>query len=147
MNERTFHQETIRGLIRHTINRTHLDLEQRGQIAVGNIVDWTNLRTFDQEINNLFRSPIYSRRERIAINNLIIEVQRRINHFTAAIPDVAAFEESIREGTRAYSRYIKQNTLYHQIQIILEDFFNPLKNNFVGEYLKHSKQIFKSILE
>ena len=55
MNERTFHQETIRGLIRHTINRTHLDLEQRGLIAVGNIVDWTNLRTFDQEINNLIK--------------------------------------------------------------------------------------------
>ena len=103
MNERTFHQETIRGLIRHTINRTHLDLEQRGLIAVGRIVNWTNLRTFDQEINNLYRSPIYSRRERIAINNLLIEVQRRINHLTPVIPDIAAFEESIKEGIRVYS--------------------------------------------
>lgn len=136
MNERTFHQETIRGLIRHTINRTHLDLEQRGLIAVGRIVNWTNLRTFDQEINNLYRSPIYSRRERIAINNLLIEVQRRINHFTTVIPDIAAFEESVKEGIRVYSRHIKQN-----------HFAPPNPDNFRGLYQSIEEQFRWGIFE
>ena len=73
MNVRTFHRETIRGLIRNTVNRTHLDFERRGLLAVGIVVDWNNLRTVHQEINNLFASRIGSNREQIAVNNLIVE--------------------------------------------------------------------------
>ena len=136
MNERTFHQETIRGLIRHTINRTHLDLEQRGLIAFGNIVDWTNLRTFNQEINNLFASHIHTNRERTIINNLLVEIRGRIQHFTPVLPDIAAFEEAVVNRIRVYSRYIKQNHLAP-----------PDPNNFGGLYQSLQEQFQWGILE
>src|SRR5579871_4929566 len=102
MNEQTFHLETVRGLIRHTINRMHLDLEQRGLTALGTIVDWTNLRTFNNEVNSLFRSAVRSNRERIAVNNLIIEARRRTPHFAAVIANLAEYERIIADGIKAY---------------------------------------------
>src|ERR1043165_9398543 len=109
MNVRTFHRETIRGLIRNTVNKTHLDFERRGLIAVGTVIDWTNLRTLNQEINLLFASRIGSNREQTAINNLIVEVRLRIAHLLPVIVDQNSYENTIVRGITVYSRYIKDN--------------------------------------
>src|ERR1700744_838381 len=134
MTERTFHLETIRGLIRHTTNRTHLDLEQRGLTAIGTIVDWTNLRTFNNEINSLFRSAVRSHREQIAVNNLIVETRRRTAHFATAIANLAEYEEAIADGIKAYSRYIKENH------------YRPARN-FRGFFQSIEEQFYFGILE
>ena len=109
MNVRTFHQETIRGLLRNTVNRTHLDFEQRELIPLGTVVDWTDLRTFNQEINNLFASCIDSDREQAVIGNLIIEVRLRINHLLPIIANPQEYERALATGVKVYSRYIKNN--------------------------------------
>ena len=85
MNEREFHQQTIRGLIQTTVNRTHLDLERRGLIPVGTPIDWTNIRVLIQGIEILFTQQIQSEGERIAIRNLAIEIRTKLDHFTAVI--------------------------------------------------------------
>ena len=70
-----------------SLNRTHLDFECRGLLAVGTVVDWNNLRTVHQEINNLFASRIGSNREQIAVNNLIVEFRVRAAHLLPLITD------------------------------------------------------------
>ena len=109
MNVRTFHRETIRGLIRNTVNRTHLDFERRGLLAIGTVIDWNNLRTLHQEINHLFASRRGSGREQVAVNNLIIEIRTRVNHLLPLITDQNGYEDSIARGIKVYSRYIKEN--------------------------------------
>src|SRR3954452_18357739 len=90
MNEQQFHQQIIRGLIQTTVNGTHLDLERRALIAFGRTVNWTNIRSFIQGIDILFSQEINTRRERIAVSNLLIEVRGRITH---TIPGIANLEE------------------------------------------------------
>ena len=109
MNEQQFHQQTIRGLIQTTINRTHLDLERRGLIAFGTVIDWTNIRTLVQGIDILFRQPLASRRERVAVDNLIIEVRGRILHTIPGIANLEEFEGALKAGIKAYSRHIRRN--------------------------------------
>ena len=107
MNVRTFHRETIRGLIRNTVNRTHLDFERRGLIAVGTVIDWTNIRTLNQEINLLFASRIGSNREQTAVNNLIIEFRLRIAHLLPIIVDQNSYEDSIARELKFISDILK----------------------------------------
>src|SRR5436190_18154901 len=107
MNHKTFHQNTIRGLLRHTINRTHLDLERRGLINLGIVIDWNNLRTLNQEIDRLFNHPAQSTRERTTVGNIIIEVRLKVAHFAQALPNYGNFEQALSNGIKVYSRYIK----------------------------------------
>ena len=130
MNVRTFHRETIRGLIRNTVNRTHLDFERRGLLAVGTVVDWNNLRTVHQEINNLFASRIGSNREQIAVNNLIVEFRVRAAHLLPLITDQDDYENSIARGIRVYSRYIKENQVTQTTLNNNRGFFQSLEDQF-----------------
>ena len=130
MNVRTFHRETIRGLIRNTVNRTHLDFERRGLIAVGTVIDWNNLRTLNQEINSLFASRIGSNREQTAVNNLIIEFWLRIAHLLPIIADQNSYEDSIARGIKVYSRYIKDNQVTRATTNNNQGFFQSLEDQF-----------------
>src|SRR5215212_8272861 len=107
MNTKNLHLQTIRDLIQTTVNRTHLDLERRQLIAEGLIVDWTSINSLIHEINFLYEREIRSRRERQTIDNLIIEVRLRATQTYPGLPDHRAFETSLAEGIRAYSRHIK----------------------------------------
>src|SRR5436305_8411821 len=100
MNVRTFHRDTIKGLIRNTVNRTHLDFERRGLLIVGNVINWNNLRTLHQEINNLFASRIGSNREQTEVNNLIIEFRTRAAHLLPIITDQNGYEDSLAKGIK-----------------------------------------------
>ena len=114
MNEREYHQHTILGLIRTTVNLTHLDLERRGLLNLRIAVNWTNLRTFKQAIDTLFASQIDSQRERIALQNILIETRQRTQHIGTAVNQpnyLDSFESSLQEGITAYSRHIKNNHL------------------------------------
>src|SRR5947209_6782803 len=130
MNVRTFHRETIRGLIRNTVNRTHLDFERRGLIAVGTVIDWNNLRTLNQEINSLFASCIGSNREQTAVNKLIIEFRLRIAHLLPIIVDQNSYENSIARGIKVYSRYIKDNQVTRATTNNNQGFFQSLEDQF-----------------
>ena len=74
MNIQRFYQQTIRGLIQTTVNRTHLNLERRELISIGITVDWNNIRSLVQGIDILFRHEINTRRERLSIENLVVDV-------------------------------------------------------------------------
>src|SRR5581483_4217744 len=130
MNVRTFHRETIRGLIRNTVNRTHLDFERRGLIAVGTVIDWTNLRTLNQEINFLFASRIGSNREQTVINNLIVEIRIRITHLQPVIANQNSYEATIERGIKVYSRYIKDNQVTRTDTTNNLGFFQSLEDQF-----------------
>src|SRR5437016_13812822 len=100
MNVRTFHRDTIRGLIQNTVNRTHLDLERRGLLEVRTVINWNNLRTLHLEINNLFASRIGSNREQTVVNNLIIEFWTRATHLLPLIADQNSYEDSFTRGIK-----------------------------------------------
>src|SRR5215211_9383224 len=118
MNEQQFHQQTISGLIQTTVNTTHLDLERRGLITLGTTVDWTNIRTLVQGIDILFRQRINTRRERIAVSNLIIEVRGRITSTIPGIANLEEFEEALNRGIKAYFRHIKENHIAPPAQFL-----------------------------
>src|SRR3954447_6462071 len=109
MNEQQFHQQIIRGLIQTTVNGTHLDLERRALIPFGRTVNWTNIRSFIQGIDILFNQEVNTRRERIAVSNLLIEVRGRITHTIPGIANLEEFETALSYGIKAYSRHIKRN--------------------------------------
>jgi len=96
MNTEQFHQQTILGLLQTTVNRTHLDLERRQLINLGSVVNWTNLRTLTNEINSLFTREIDSRRERVAFDNIIVEIRLRAASTYEGLADTAAFEANLR---------------------------------------------------
>ena len=86
-----------------TVNRTHLDLERRQLINLGSVVNWTNLRTLMNEINFLFTREIDSQRERVAFDNIIVEIRLRATSTYEGLADTAAFEANLRQGIVAYS--------------------------------------------
>src|ERR1044072_4112419 len=111
MTVKEFHLQTIKGLVRTTVNSTHLDLERRQLIPLGSAINWTGLRGFDNEINTLFNSEASSRRERQAVNNIIVEVRVRATTTYQELSDQRAFKRSLTHGIKVYSRYIKNTTL------------------------------------
>ena len=111
MNTEQFHQQTILGLLQTTVNRTHLDLERRQLINLGSVVNWTNLRTLTNEINSLFTREIDSRRERVAFDNIIVEIRLRATSTYEGLADTAAFEANLRQGIVAYSQHIRRENL------------------------------------
>ena len=111
MNVQRFHQQTIRGLIQTTVNRTHLDLERRELISIGTTVDWNNIRSLVQGIDILFKHKINTQRERLSIENLVVDIRTRITHTIFGIANLEEFEEALARGIAAYSRYIKRNNL------------------------------------
>ena len=111
MTVKEYHLQTIKGLVRTTVNTTHLDLERRQLIPLGSAINWTGLRGFDNEINTLFNSEASSRRERQAVDNIIVEVRLRAATTYLGLPDQRAFERSLTHGIKIYSRYIK-NTAF-----------------------------------
>src|ERR1051326_3605346 len=100
VNVRTFHRDTIKGLIRNTINRTHLDFERRGLLIIGTVINWNNLRTLHQEINRLFNSQIGSNREQIVVNNLITEIWTRAAHLLPLVANRNSYEDSLTRGIK-----------------------------------------------
>jgi hypothetical protein len=138
MNNRTFHRNTIRGLLRHTINRTHLDLERRGLVNLGIVIDWNNLRTLNQEIDRLFNHPVQSTRERTTVGNIIIEVRLRVAHFTQALPNYGDFEQALFNGIKVYSRYIKANP-----QITGQPIYQSLEDQFHWGILENYQRGFQ----
>src|ERR1044071_1437460 len=102
-----FHLQTIKGLVRTTVNSMHLDLERRQLIPLGSAINWTGLREFDNEINTLFNSKASSRRERQAVDNIIVEVRIRAAATYLGLSDQRAFERSLTHRIKVYSRYIK----------------------------------------
>ena len=129
MNGQRFHRDTIRGLIQTTINRTHLDLERRGLIRPGTIVDWTNIRILNQGIDLLYNQEENSRRERAALNALIIEIRTRITNTIPGISNLAEFEEALKRGIQTYSQYIKTRNLTQTQNP--QGFFQTLKDQFL----------------
>ena len=129
MNTEQFHQQTILGLIQTTVNVTHLDLERRQLIGIGSVVDWTNIRSLTNEINSLFTREIGSRRERVAFDNIIVEIRLRANSTYEGIADTAAFEANLRRGIVTYSQHIRGQSLippenFAGFQQTLENQFN-----------------------
>ncbi len=110
MNTEQFHQQTILGLLQTTVNRTHLDLERRQLINLGSVVNWTNLRTLTNEINSLFTREIGSRRERVAFDNILVEIRLRATSTYEGLADTAAFEANLRRGIVAYSNISEEKT-------------------------------------
>ena len=106
MNTEQFHQQTILGLIQTTVNLTHLDLERRQLIDIGSVVDWTNIRSLTNEINSLFARELGSRRERVAFDNIIVEIRLRANSTYGGLADTVAFEANLRRGIVTYSQHI-----------------------------------------
>ena len=98
----------IRGLIQTTVNRTHLNLERRRIIEEGSVVDWTDIRSLIWEIDFLFSQEINSRREKLTIENLIVEIRIRANHIYLGLANTREFETSITAGISAYSRFIRR---------------------------------------
>ncbi|HVI21202.1 MAG TPA: hypothetical protein VM660_04035 [Bacillus sp. (in: firmicutes)] len=111
MNTKELHQQTIKGLIQTTVNRTHLDLERRGLIAEGTTVDWNQIRSLDREINLLFTHGVTSRREAQTIRNLIVEVRTRAITTYQGIPNTEDFEVALAKGIQVYSRHIRNNNI------------------------------------
>lgn len=114
MNSKEFHRQTIQGLIQQTVNRTFTDLVRRRLIEVNledQLVNWTDLRTLVNEINWLFERGINSRRERQAIENLIVEIHTRAPSIYTILTNANAFDEALSKGIKAYSQYIRQNNL------------------------------------
>jgi len=114
MNSKEFHQQTILGLIQNTVNTTFTDLTRRRLTEVNleeQLVDWTNLRTLINEINWLFERGFNTRRERLTIENLITEIHVRAPLIYTTLTDTNAFDNSLSEGIKAYSQYIKRNNL------------------------------------
>jgi len=89
----------------------HLDLERRELISIGTTVDWNNIRSLVQGIDILFRHEINTRREKLSIENLVVDVRTRITHTISGIANLEEFEEALARGIAAYSRYIKRNNL------------------------------------
>ena len=106
MNTEQFHQQMILGLLQTTVNRTHLNLERRQLINLGSVVNWTNLRTLTNEINSLFTREIDSQRERVAFDNIIVEIRLRAASTYKGLADTAAFEANLRREIVAYSQHI-----------------------------------------
>jgi hypothetical protein len=141
MNTKELHQQTIRGLIQTTVNRTHLDLERRGLIEEGTTVDWNQLRSLNREIDLLFTHGISTRRETQTIRNLIVEVQARATATYQGIPDTAEFEAALAKGIRAYSQYIKRKNL--QTQTDFAGFKQTLEEQFNWGVLELHKRDFQ----
>src|SRR4051794_30064341 len=134
MNTKELHQQTIKGLIQTTVNRTHLDLERRGLIAEGTTVDWNQIRSLDREINLLFTHGMTSRREAQSIRNLIVEVRTRAITTYQGIPNTEDFEVALAKGIQVYSRHIRDNNI------------RP-PNNFAGFQQTLEEQFHWGILE
>src|SRR6266487_2571826 len=159
MNVQRFHQQTIRGLIQTTVNRTHLNLERRELISIGTTVDWNNIRSLVQGIDILFRHEINTRRERLSIENLVVDVRTRITHTISGIANLEEFEEALARGIAAYSQYIKRNnlsqpanrgfcqTLEEQFHLgLLENSQRDLQiTNRVSRYLEYKQHIIQII--
>ena len=113
MNTKELHQQTIRGLIQTTVNRTLVDLERRGLIqdvsTERRIIDWTNPLSLTKEIDLLYTHGITSRRENTTIQNLITDIRTRATATYTGLYHIHEFEASLAEGIRAYSRHIKNN--------------------------------------
>ena len=129
MNTEQFHQQTILGLLQTTVNLTHLDLERRQLIEIGSVVDWTNIRSLTNEINSLFKRELDSRRERVAFDNIIVEIRLRANPTYGGLADTAAFETNLRRGIVTYSQHIRRQDLtppenFAGFQQTLENQFN-----------------------
>ena len=111
MNSKEVHQQTIKGLIQTTINRTFLDLERRRLFdarAQNQIVDWTNTRSLTNEIDWLFDSEINSLQEEIRIRNLIVEINQRAPSIYIVLADSDAYDQALSNGIKGYSRLIKR---------------------------------------
>jgi len=109
MNSKEFHQQTVLGLIQTTVNRTYTDLSCRRLLEVNReaqVVNWTNLRTLVNEINWLFDREINSRRERQAIQNIVIEIHTRAPLIYTTFTYANAFDRALKEGIKGYSQHI-----------------------------------------
>ncbi len=112
MNSKEFHQQTVLGLIQTTVNRTYTDLSRRRLLEVNReaqVVNWTNLRTLVNEINWLFDREINSRRERQAIQNIVIEIHTRAPLIYTTFINANAFDRALKEGIKGYSQHIREN--------------------------------------
>ena len=96
MNAKRFHQQTIRGLIQITVNRTLEDLVQRRLIDTEDnqepVVNWNNIRSLDREIDFLSERGFNTRRERQTIENLITEIRLRAPFLQATLLDPKALK-------------------------------------------------------
>jgi hypothetical protein len=142
MTAKQFHQQTIRGLIQTTVNRTLEDLVIRQLIDTTNgevpTVDWQNLRSLNRDIDTLFIQHYNTRRERITIRNLITEIEIRapfIQQVTAL--DTTGFETSLASGIKAYSQYIRRHRIQQPENV--QGFQQTLKEQFTWGIL-HSYQ-------
>src|SRR5947199_280630 len=123
MNSKEFHRQTILGLIQTTINRTYLDLTRRNLLEVNQdarIVNWNNLRTLTNEINWLFERTPNSRRERLAIANIITEIHTRAPLIYTTLLETRAFDDALKTGLKTYITKLTKNfnvkDLYYNLQ-------------------------------
>ena len=106
---RDFHQFTIRGLIQTTVNYTYSDLTRRQLIEEGLLVDWTELRSLNNEINLLFEGAVNSPREENTLDNIIIEIQTRAASIYLGLANSDEFDQYLKNGIKVYSQYIRIN--------------------------------------
>src|SRR4051794_37051651 len=114
MNSKEFHQQTILGLIQKTVNTTFTDLGRRQLIEENlenQVINWTNQRILVNEINRLFDRGSSFTRERLSIENIIIEVRARAPSIYTILTDTNAFDKALSEGIKAYSRHIRDRNL------------------------------------
>ena len=111
MTNKELHQDTIKGLIQTTVNKTLTDLVKRHLIDERSVADWTELRSLTREIDFLYTREIGSRRETQTLENIIIEVRIRAPAIYTLLGNQEGFEAALTKGIKAYSQHIKRENL------------------------------------
>jgi len=139
---RDFHQFTIRGLIQTTVNYTYSDLTRRQLIEEGLLVDWTELRSLNNEINLLFEGAVNSPREENTLDNIIVEIQTRAASIYLGLANSDEFDQYLKNGIKVYSQYIRINNYAAPPNVIEQTLeaqykWGILENRTLGIVINH----------